>query len=123
MNVPHEIVTALSNPVVSVAEDISDTKFHSGLGFDSGQARCNLFVPPRDIFLMQNAKIHNLAHEFVHFFSITMGEYVRKTLMIKQKLTQYTSKICFVVVCLKNGVNVNRMLYSPHVFPESIVFR
>lgn len=73
MNVPNETIFSLPVPTVMVAEKSSDEEFYAVIGFDTGHARCNLFYPPKTIFLMQNAKIHNLAHEFVHFFQYHHG--------------------------------------------------
>lgn len=73
MGVPRETIVSFPSPIVRAVEEISKEEFHTIIGFDTGNARCNLFHPPETIFLMKNAKIHNLAHEFVHFFQYHHG--------------------------------------------------
>jgi len=54
-------------PEVIPAFSVSDEEFNAMLGFDTRGKRMNKFQPPSTILLIQGAKVHNLAHEMVHY--------------------------------------------------------
>ena len=59
-------------PSVLRAEKVSNEYNNSVWGFDVGDKRSNIFDPKTgNIFLIKEAKVHNLAHELAHYIQFT----------------------------------------------------